>query len=117
VIFPCQGSHAQASQLIYSGLGFVWIRRGIADDELEWSSEDPARVIHFASSQLESGEQMSARLDPARPRKRDDSADPDGVFVTSLCFRGRSGRIHALPFVSGLHSSCERLVLNGLRPQ
>ena len=78
MILPRQGSHAQASQFVYGRRGPLWISRGVADHQLEWSSNDPAGVIDLANSQLESCEQVSARLDPARPRQRNESADPDG---------------------------------------
>jgi hypothetical protein len=37
----------------------------VTDHQLEWSSDDPAGVIHVANGQLESSEQVSACLDPA----------------------------------------------------
>jgi len=49
VVLPRQGSHAQASQFIYGCRGFVRISRGVSDDQLEWSSGDPAHVIDFAN--------------------------------------------------------------------
>jgi hypothetical protein len=44
----------------------------------DWSSDDPAGVIDFGCGQLESGEQVLACLDPARPSERNESADLDG---------------------------------------
>jgi len=67
VILPRQGSHAQPSQFIYGRRSPLWISRGVSDHQLEWSSGDPAGVIDFANGQLESGEQVLACLDPARP--------------------------------------------------
>lgn len=78
MIFPRQGSYTQASQFIYGSGGFLWIGRGVSDHQLEWSSCDPACVIDFANGQLESGEQVLACLDPARPSQRSESADLDG---------------------------------------
>ncbi|GHI03448.1 hypothetical protein Scel_17690 [Streptomyces cellostaticus] len=78
MILPRQGSHAQASQFIYGLRGPLWISRGVSDHQLEWSSDDPAGVIDVANGQLESGEQVLACLDPARPGQRNESADPDG---------------------------------------
>jgi hypothetical protein len=78
VILPGQGSHAEASQFIYGRRGPLWISRGVPDHQLEWSSDDPAGVINFANRQLESSEQVSACLDPARPSERNESADVDG---------------------------------------
>jgi hypothetical protein len=67
MVFPSQGSHAQASQFIDGCRGPLWISRSVSDHQLEWSSGDPAGVIDFANGQLESSEQMSACLDPAGP--------------------------------------------------
>jgi hypothetical protein len=78
VILPRQGSHAQASQFIYGRRGPLWISRGVSDHQLEWSSDDPAGVIDLANGQLESGEQVLACLDPARPSQRNESANLDG---------------------------------------
>jgi hypothetical protein len=78
VILPRQGSHAQASQFIYGRHGPLWISRGVADRELEWSSDYPAGVIDVTNGQLESSEQVLACLDPARPSERKESADLDG---------------------------------------
>ncbi len=78
MILPGQGSHAQASQFIYGRRGPLRISRGVSDHQLEWSSADPAGVIDLANGQLESGEQVPARLDPAGPSQRNESADLDG---------------------------------------
>jgi hypothetical protein len=51
---------------IYGRSGPLWISRSVPDHQFEWSSGDPAGVIDFASGQLESSEQVLARLDPAR---------------------------------------------------
>jgi hypothetical protein len=67
VILPGQGSHAQTSQFIYGRSGPVRISGSVSDHQLRWSSADPAGVIHNASAQLESGEQVPTRLDPAGP--------------------------------------------------
>ncbi|GGR27916.1 hypothetical protein GCM10010251_49940 [Streptomyces aurantiogriseus] len=77
MILPRQGSHAQASQLIYGRRGSLWISRGVPDHQLEWSSDDPAGVIDLANGQLESSEQVLACLDPAGPGQRNESADLD----------------------------------------
>ncbi|GII52049.1 hypothetical protein Pth03_04380 [Planotetraspora thailandica] len=78
MILTRQGGHAQASQFIYGRRGPLWISRGVADHQLEWSSGDPAGVIDFANGQLEAGEQVPACLDPARPSQRNESANLDG---------------------------------------
>ena len=67
MILPGQGSHAQASQFIYGRSGPLRISGSVSDHQLEWSSADPAGVINFANGQLESSEQVPARLDPAGP--------------------------------------------------
>jgi hypothetical protein len=84
VILPRQGSHAQASQFIYGRRGLLWISRGVSDQQLESSSADPAGVIDVANGQLESGEQVSACLDPARSSERNESADLNGCSVSPL---------------------------------
>ncbi|GGQ17733.1 hypothetical protein GCM10010140_55080 [Streptosporangium pseudovulgare] len=78
MILPRQGGHAQASQFIYGRHGPLRVGRGVPDHEFEWSSADPAGVIDLANGQVESGEQVPARLDPAGPGQRNESADPDG---------------------------------------
>jgi hypothetical protein len=78
VILPRQSAHAQASQVIDGRRGPLWISRGVSDHELEWSADDPAALIDFANGQLESSEQVSPCLDPARPSERNESADLDG---------------------------------------
>ena len=78
MILPRQGGHAQASQFVHGRRGPLRIGRGVSDHQLEWSSDDPAGVIDFANGQLESSEQVLARLDPARPGQRNESADLDG---------------------------------------
>src|SRR5262249_17077462 len=82
VILPGEGNHAQASQFIYGRRGPLWISRGVSDHQLEWSSGDPAGVIDFANGQLEAGEQVPARIDPARAGQRNKSADLDGRTVS-----------------------------------
>ena len=77
MILPGQGSHAQASQFVDGRRGPLWIGGGVPDHQLERSSDDPAGVIDFANGQLESGEQVPARLDPAGPSERNESADLD----------------------------------------
>jgi hypothetical protein len=67
VVLPRQGGHAQASQFIYGRSGPPRISGGVSDHQLEWPSADPAGVINFASGQLESSEQVPARLGPAGP--------------------------------------------------
>jgi hypothetical protein len=78
VILPGQGSHAQASQFIDGRGGPLRISRGVPDHQLEWPPADPAAVVNLANGQLEPCEQVSARLDPAGPGKRDQSTDLDG---------------------------------------
>ncbi|EKX69033.1 hypothetical protein STRIP9103_09108 [Streptomyces ipomoeae 91-03] len=95
MILPRQGSHAQASQFIHGRRGPLGISRGVSDHQLERSSDDPAGVIDFANGQLESGEQVLARLDPAGPSQRNESADPDGGSVSPLRSRRRWWGIHA----------------------
>ncbi|GIH72241.1 hypothetical protein Mth01_44940 [Sphaerimonospora thailandensis] len=77
MILPRQGGHAQAGQFIDGRRGPLRIGRGVSDHQLEWSSADPAGVIDFANGQLESGEQVPACLDPARPTQRNESTDLD----------------------------------------
>jgi hypothetical protein len=77
VIFPGQGGHAQASQFIDGRSSPLRISGSVPDHQLEWSSADPARVINFAHGQLESCEQVPARLDPAGPGQRNQSTDLD----------------------------------------
>jgi hypothetical protein len=79
VVLPRQGGHAQASQVINGRRGAQGISRGVSDHQREWPSGDPARVIDVANGQLESREQVPARLDPARPRERDERTDPHRV--------------------------------------
>lgn len=67
MILPRQGSHAQASQLIYGRRRPEWISRGVSDHQLERPSDNSAGVIDVANGQLEPSEQMPARLDPAGP--------------------------------------------------
>jgi hypothetical protein len=67
VILPDHGSHAQASQFVYGRSGPLRIGGSVVDHQLEWSSANPASVIDFANGQLESSEQVPARLDPAGP--------------------------------------------------
>ena len=78
MIFPRQGSHAQARQFIYGCRGPLWISRSVSDQQLEWFSGDPAGVIDFANGQFQSREQVSACLDPARWSQRNEHADLDG---------------------------------------
>ena len=78
MILARQGGHAQASQFIDGGLGPLGISRGVTDHQLEWASADPAGVVDFANRQLESGEQVPARLDPAGPSQRNERADLNG---------------------------------------
>jgi len=78
VIFACQGGHAKARQFVDGRRGLPWIGRGVSDQQLEWPADDAAGVIDVADGQLESREQVSACLDPARPRERNESTDVDG---------------------------------------
>ena len=58
--------------------GLLWIGRGVPDHQLEGG------VVNLADAELESGEQMPACLDPARPSQRDESADLDGRYSIAL---------------------------------
>ena len=87
MIFARQGSHAQASQLIYRRRGPLWIGRGVSDHQLEWTPEDPAGVVDLANGELEPGEQMPASLDPAGPGERDERTD-----LNVPCHAARSSR-------------------------
>jgi hypothetical protein len=78
VVLPGQGSHTQAGQFIYSRRGSPGISGGIPDHQLKWSSADPAGVIDLGSAELEPSEQVPARLDPAGPGQRNESADLNG---------------------------------------
>jgi hypothetical protein len=78
VIISGQGSQAQASQFICGRSGPLRISGSVSDHQLEWSSADPAGDINFANGQLESSEQVPARLDPAGPSQRNESTDLDG---------------------------------------
>jgi hypothetical protein len=75
VILPRQGGYAQTSQFVYGRRGPLRVSRGVPNHQLEWPAGDPAGLIDFANSQLESGEQVLACLDPARPGERNESAD------------------------------------------
>ena len=77
VILPGQSGHAQASQFIHGRRCPLRMSGGVSDHQLEWSSADPAGLIDFVNGQLEASEQVPARLDPARPGERNQSADPD----------------------------------------
>jgi hypothetical protein len=84
VVLPRQGSHAQAGQLIHGSGRPLWISRGVSDYQLERSTDDPAGVIDFAHSQLESSEQVPACLDPAGSSQRNERADLEGRSVRQL---------------------------------
>ena len=77
MILPGQGSHAQVSQFSYGRSGLLRVGGSVPDHQLKWSSADPAGVIDLASGQLEPGEQVPARLDPAGPGQRNESTDLD----------------------------------------
>ena len=78
MVLPGQGSHAEASQFSYGRSGPLWISGSVPDHELKWPSADPADVIDFVNGQLQSGEQVFARLDPAGPIQRNESTDLNG---------------------------------------
>jgi hypothetical protein len=82
VIFPPERSHAQSSQFNDGRSGSLCITGGVSDQQLERSSDDPAGIIDVTSGQLESSEQMSARLDPTGPSERNESADLDCRFIS-----------------------------------
>ena len=91
MILPRQGNNAEPTEFIYCRSGPLWISRGVSDHQLEWSSDDPPGVIDFASGQLESGKQVLACFDPARPRQRNESADLDCRFVSHPCWFAYEG--------------------------
>lgn len=73
-----QPGHAQASQLVHGSCGPVRVGRAVPDHQLKWPSDDPAGVIDVANRHFKSSEQVPARLHPAGPSQRNESADPDG---------------------------------------
>ncbi len=77
VVLPRQGGHAQAGQFVDGRRGPFRIGRGVPDHQLEGSSADPAGAVDVVHAQLQPGEQMPARLDPAGPGQRDERADVD----------------------------------------
>jgi hypothetical protein len=90
-ILPRRGGHAQAGQFVYGRRGPLRISLGVPDHQLERSSGDPAFVIDVANGRLESSEQVPARLDPARPGQRNESADPDDTGRSSVVRRDAVG--------------------------
>jgi hypothetical protein len=78
VILPRQGGHPQPGQFVHGRRGLLRIGRGVADQQFEGFPGHAAGVIDFVNGQLESGEQVSARLGPAGPGQRYESTDPDG---------------------------------------
>ena len=81
MVLARQGGHAQASQFIDGRRGPLRIGRGVPDHQLERSPGDPAGVVDVADGQLEPGEQVPARLDPAGPGQRNKRTDPDVLRV------------------------------------
>jgi len=100
VILPGQGSHAQASQFIYGRSGPLRISGSVPDHQLEWSSGHPVGVIDVTNRELESGEQVPARIDPARASQRNKSTDMD-------C-RLASHQVITLPFSSAAAATRRR---------
>ena len=82
VVLPGKGSHALASQFIYGHSGPLRISGSVPDHQLEWSSGDPAGVIDLVNGELESGEQVPARIDPAWAGQWDEGADLDCRFLS-----------------------------------
>jgi hypothetical protein len=78
VVLPRQGGHAQAGQLIDGRRRPLWIGRGVSHHQLERPSDDPAVRIDVANGQLEPGQQVPARLDPAGRGERNERTDLDG---------------------------------------
>ena len=72
------GALRQASQFIDGRRGPLRIGRGVSHHQLEWSSCNSASVIDITHGQLEPGEQVVARLNPARPSEWSKSADLNG---------------------------------------
>jgi hypothetical protein len=72
VVLPRQGGHAQPRQFVDGRGRSLRITRRVPDHQLE---RDPAGRIDIAHGQLEAGEQVPARLDPARPTQRDERTD------------------------------------------
>jgi hypothetical protein len=60
------------------GSGPLWVCGGVLDHQLEGPPVDPAGLVHLVNGQLESGEQLPARLDPAGPGQRNESTNLDG---------------------------------------
>jgi hypothetical protein len=75
VVLPGQGGYAEPGQFIDGRRCLRRVSGGVPDHELEWPS---AGVVSFANGQLESGEQVPSRLDPAGPGQRNEDTDPDG---------------------------------------
>jgi hypothetical protein len=78
VVLPRHRRHAQAAQLVDGRDGPLRISGGIPDQQLKWPPRDTARLVNFANGQLEPGEQVPSRFDPAGPGQRDKGTDLDG---------------------------------------
>lgn len=88
VVLAHHGGHAQPGQFVHGRSGPYGVGRGVPDHQLQWPAVDPAGVVDLTDGQVEPGEQMAARPDPAGARQRDESAEADGRPVRLL----RSGR-------------------------
>ncbi|KQV14571.1 hypothetical protein ASC99_30925 [Kitasatospora sp. Root107] len=77
MVLPRQGDHTQPGQFVHGRRGPLRISRGVPDHQLDRPATDPTGVVDVANGQLEAGEQVPARLDPAGPRQRNESTDPD----------------------------------------
>lgn len=81
VVLTRQSGHAEAGQLVHGRRGLLRIGGGVADQQFERPSGDPAGAVHLVNGQFESGEQVVARLDPPGPAQRDQGPDPHGCPV------------------------------------
>ncbi len=77
VVLPRQGGHPQAGQFLHGRPGPRGIGGGVTDHELDGPARDPPGLVDLARGQVESGEQVPARRDPAGAGQRHERADPD----------------------------------------
>ncbi|CAM5672817.1 hypothetical protein STENM327S_05404 [Streptomyces tendae] len=76
VVLPRQGGYTQPGQVVHGRRGPVRIGRRVPDHQFEWCAADAAGVVDVAYGQFHPGEQVPARLVPAGPGQRRESADP-----------------------------------------
>lgn len=81
VVLPRQGGHPQTGEFLHGRLGPAGIGGGVADHELDGPAGDPPGLVDLARGQVESGEQVPARPDPAGAGQRHEGPDPDGRSV------------------------------------